>query len=136
MPVIDASFLLDLEHGRPDAHRTLKAYPEEEWIVPYQAALEYLVGVDDTIPAMRALESGYRIVHSNREILLEAARLFIVSERKGRRPSWSDLHIAAVAALLQMPIVTADARAFGSMEIQTHLYRDEKESSKKPHKSV
>ena len=136
MPVIDASFLLDLEHGRPDAHRTLKEYSDEEWIVPYQNALEYLLGVDDVLSALRALDRGYRVVHSTGEILLEAARLFVVAERKGRRPSWADLHIAAVAALHQMVIVTADERAFGSMGIATHVYRDDKKSSKKPHKSV
>lgn len=136
MPVIDASFLLDLEHGRPDAHRTLKEYPDDEWIVPYQAALEYMVGVEDSIPALRALESGYRIVHSTHEILLEASRLFIVCERQDRRPSWADLHVAAVAAHYQMSVVTADARAFGSMGIQTRLYREEQGSTKKARKSV
>lgn len=123
MFAIDASFLLDVDRKVPEAVQLLNSLMGEDVILPFQTALEYLVSTDDPVSGLAGLESSYRIIHSSNEFLLEATALFERAMRSGRRPSWSDLQVAAVAALHHRDIITANGDVFEAMGLRTKLYR-------------
>lgn len=129
MPVLDASFLIDLERRLPvaqDALRRLVA-SRETLHVPAQAAIEFLHGQEDQVRALHRLEEAFRLVETNRATIMETAFLTRQARRNGFPPQWEDAQIAAVASLEQTFVVTANPRHFEQLAVPCWDYRNEPE---------
>lgn len=125
MAVLDASFLIDVEQKRP---RALAAYERlldagETLLVPAQVATEYLAGLEDEIVGLHRLESSFAVVPFGRIQLLEAARLARIAHRAGKFPGWADVQVAALAALEQTFVVSADRAHFDALGIPCWNHR-------------
>jgi predicted nucleic acid-binding protein len=123
MPVLDATFLIDLERdpGRlQDLVRTLVA--DEDLVVPAQAAIEFACGTSDPAETLRKLREGFSFLPLDGEIALEAARLAKEASRDGVFPGWPDIQIAATARHLGMAILSRNARHFHALGIEVVGY--------------
>lgn len=121
MPVLDTSFLIDLEQGLPAAVRAMGTLDSQPLTVPFQAATEYLAGTEAPESGLDLLQCSYEVSTPTTLHLLAAARL-----AKGtRRPQWGDIHIAAVALTLGTYVVTADAADFASLGCRVWDYRNQ-----------
>lgn len=123
MPVLDASFLIDAQAGVAVAKTTMKALMGQRLLVPYQAALEFVSGFQERIPALRALRDDFELVMPDDDQLLQAAALFRDATTKGRRLSWSDIHVAALAKVQDDILVTADVKAMQGLGVRLWDYR-------------
>lgn len=114
MPVLDASFLIDVERRR---ERALAAYERllddgEPLLIPAQVATEYLAGLEDEVAGLHQLEAAFAVVPFGRIQLIEAARLARAAHRRGAFPGWADAQLAALAVLEQTYVVSADRAHF------------------------
>lgn len=119
MPVLDTSFLIDVERRRPLA---LAAYErllagDGRLLVPAQVATEYLVGLADEVAGLHQLESAFAIVPFGRVQVLEAARLAREAQRRGAFPGWADAQVAALAVLEHTYVVSADREHFEALGV-------------------
>lgn len=132
MPVLDATFLIDVEHRRTDAVRALRRLlsNDEALLVPAQTAAEFAAGREDEVAALADVEGSFAIVAFGPRHILEAARLARAAYRRGRFPGWPDIHVAAVAALEGTFVVTADAKNFRPMGCAVWDYRRDAEPPK------
>ena len=90
--------------------------------VPFQAATEFLAGVEDPVAGLHLLVASYGVVMPTHAHLLEAARL---ARRPGRRPNWGDIHIAAHALLESTYVITANPKDFRALDCMVWDYRNE-----------
>ncbi|MGQ0535361.1 MAG: type II toxin-antitoxin system VapC family toxin [Methanobacteriota archaeon] len=129
MPVVDATFLVDLERGLPAATAVLErlASGPDRLVVPAQAAAEFATGQEDAVAALADLESMFEIVPFGRPELCECARLAREALGRGSSPGWADLQVAATAVLESMPVLTADAPAFRALGCAVWDYRNDAE---------
>src|SRR5687768_11293028 len=123
MPVLDASFLIDAQTGEQTALSAFEHLRGQRLLVPYQAALEFVAGFEDAIPAYRTLRENFEVVVPDEDQLLLAAKLFQESTAKGARVSWSDLHIAVLARLEDDILLTADERPMRALGARVWNYR-------------
>ena len=129
MPVLDTSFLIDVQHQAPTAQDALRHLREngDALLVPAQAAIEFLHGFEDQVRALHRLEESFRLVELDRETILETAFLSRQARRNGFPPQWEDAQIAAVASLEQTYVVTANPRHFEQLSVPCWDYRMEPE---------
>lgn len=119
MPVLDASFLIDVERRH---ERALAAYERllaggEPLLVPAQVATEYLAGLEDEVAGLHQLEAAFAVVPFGRIQLLEAARLARLAHRRGGFPGWADAQVAALAVLENTFVVSADRAHFEALGV-------------------
>lgn len=119
MPVLDTSFLIDLERRREHALAALERMLRdgEPLLVPAQVAVEYLAGLEDPLAGLYGLEASFAVVPFGRAQLLEAARLARGAMRRGAFPGWGDAQVAALAALERTYVVGADAAHFEALGV-------------------
>lgn len=119
MPVLDASFLIDLERRRPRAVAAFERLVAagEPLLVPAQVAAEYLAGLKDEVAGLHQLESAFAVVPFGRIQLLEAARLARAAHRRGAFPGWGDVQVAALAAIEGTYVVSADRAHFAALGV-------------------
>jgi predicted nucleic acid-binding protein len=114
MPVLDATFLIDLKRRpaktRPIQERLLSL--EEPLLVPMPAAMEYAVGEAEPAAALVALEQSYQVVVCDAALARLAVRLGKRARETLGFPGWSDVQVAAVAAHHGMFVVTRNKRHF------------------------
>lgn len=114
MPVLDASFLIDVERRR---ERALEAHERllrdgEPLLVPAHVATEYLAGLDDEVAGLHQLGAAFAVVPFGRIQLLEAARLARAAQRRGAFPGWAHAQVAALAVLEPTFVVSANRAHF------------------------
>ena len=124
MPVLDTSFLIDLQEGKPEARRAIDALAGQDLVVPGHAVLEFLAGFEDPAQALHFLKSAFRVAWSGEEHVLEGAKIRLAAARSGRRPAWGDVHIAATAVLEGSYVVTADSRDFEAIGVAAWNHRE------------
>jgi predicted nucleic acid-binding protein len=117
MPVLDTNFLILLAHGDPAAKGAATKLAGLDLIVPAQAAIEYLCGIEDTVGELQGLRDSFRLQHTSDEIVLEAVRLRTARRPGAAKPNRGDLHIAAVAALAGTYVVTTNKRHFTQLGV-------------------
>lgn len=124
MPVLDSSFLIDAQANTPASKRTMASLSGRRLMVPYQAALEFISGFEDRVPALRALRENFELVMPDEDQLLESAELFRLAAREGKKMSWSDVHVAAVARLEDDLLLTADVKGMRGLGVRIWDYRN------------
>lgn len=129
MPVIDTSFLIDLQRGHPSADEALEklAALREPMIVTSQVATEYLSGVEERPISLHMIEASFRLSFPTREHVLEAARIAREALDRGEFPGWDDLDTATAAHLEATFVVTANPRHFLALGCRVWDYRNEAE---------
>jgi predicted nucleic acid-binding protein len=112
VPVLDATFLIDLKRHPDRVSAVLERIVQEEdpLVVPVQAAIEYSCGEADPGAAMRALEAAYDLAPCEGPIAIEAARIARAIITTKRRVPWADLQVAATARQLGMYVVSRNPR--------------------------
>ena len=129
MPVLDTSFLIDVERRRDNA---INAYEKlihggQPLLIPAQVATEYLTGLDDEIAGLHQLELAFAVVPFGRIQVLEAARLAKLAHRGGEFPGWGDAQVAALAAIEQTYVVSADTKHYEAFGVPCWDYRTQDE---------
>lgn len=129
MPVLDASFLIDVERRRPPALQAYERLLEagERLLVPAQVATEFLAGLEDEVAGLHQLEAAFAVVPFGRTQLLEAARLARFARQRGEFPGWADAQVAALAVLEQTFVVSTNALHFAALGVPCWDYRQRKE---------
>lgn len=127
MPVVDTTFLIDLDHGRDPALAAFHVLLEDQadLLVPAQAAIEYLSGFADPVANLRDLERSFHLVEADRQHVLEAAGIAREAIDGGDFPGWPDARIAATAILEGEEILTADPDDFRVFGCEVWDYRNE-----------
>lgn len=128
MPVLDTTFLIDLQRGDERARGILEAMADagEDLIVPAQVAVEFLSGVRDAPAALRRLEASFVLAPADRDHALVAADLARAARARGAFPGWSDVNVAAHARLESTFVLTANARHYADLECDHWDYRKAK----------
>lgn len=129
MPVLDTSFLIDLERKREAARAAFERLLADgaPLLVPAQVAAEYLAGLEDGLAGLHHLEASFAVVPFGRMQLLEAARLARAASDRQAFPGWADAQVAALAALEQTYVVSADRAHFEALGVPCWDYRAEAE---------
>jgi predicted nucleic acid-binding protein len=114
MPVLDATFLIDLQRRPTETEPLLRVAMAmgEDLVVPAQVAIEYASGEVDTLVAFQALARDFKIHPCDDAIIPVAARLAREARTRGAFPGWADSQIAATAVLEDMVIITRNPRHF------------------------
>jgi predicted nucleic acid-binding protein len=123
MPVLDASFLIDLQQAHPRAVLALERLAGLPLVVPMAAAKEFVAGFDEPLAPLTSLRQHYTLAAEGVEQAVVAARTFRRMRKAGRRTTWNDATIAAYAELEGTYVVTADVRDFAAMGNQVWDYR-------------
>jgi predicted nucleic acid-binding protein len=123
MPVLDTTFLIDLEEGLPEAAAALGLLQGQELVVPGHAAFELMAGTDTPLALLAGLRNSYHVRMATDRHLVAGAEIRRRLARTRRRPSWGDLYIAAEAVVSSTYVVTADARDFKAMGCRVWEYR-------------
>ena len=128
LAVLDTSFLIDVERRRRPAVAVLERLVAsgEPLLVPAQVATEYLVGIEDEIAGLHQIESAFVLVPFGRTQLLEATRLARGAFARGSFAGWADAQVAALAALEQTFVVSADKSHFQAFGVPCWDHRNEK----------
>lgn len=123
MPVLDATFLIDLERDPARFQELLLSIAmDEDLVVPAQAAIEFASGTTDPAEALRKIRDGFSFLPLDEEVSLEAARLAKRAWQAGIFPGWPDVQIAATASHLGMAVVTRNERHFKAMGVEVMAY--------------
>jgi predicted nucleic acid-binding protein len=125
MPVLDTSFLVDLQRGEARARAAADRLGTQVLLVPFQAALEFMSGFADPAQALHLLRSSFDVTLPTEAHLIAGASLRRDMRAQGRRPAWADLHIATEARLAATFVVTADAADFLALGCAVWDYRNE-----------
>ena len=125
MPILDASFLIDLEKGVPRAVEILQrmADADEDLLVPAQAAIELLAGRSDALAEMHAVTRAFTLLDLDHDTAIAAAEIARSAFEAGAFPGWADVQIAAAARLQSTWILTADGKDFARMRVDHWDYR-------------
>lgn len=123
MPVLDTSFLIDLQEGLPSAVATLHEISANPLLVPVRAAQEFAVGFDEPRAAWELLETNYQLVFEDKDLLVAGAALRLDALRAKRKATWGDIAVAIVARTRSDVVVTADVRDFKALGCQVLDYR-------------
>lgn len=107
--------------GLEAAKRALGMVENEDLLVPYQTACEYLAGMEDPVAELQGLAASYTLVAPTAAHVLEVAQL--VRRIGGRRPRWGDVHIAAAAHLEGTYVLTANPKDFAVLGCRVWDYR-------------
>lgn len=124
MPVLDATFLIDLDRD-PERHRVFLrelAEGSEELVVPVQAAIEFTAGLKDPAEGLRKVLTRFTLAPADEAVALEAARLAKASFMEGSFPGWPDIQVAATARRLGMSVVTSNRAHFEPLGIEVVPY--------------
>lgn len=134
MPVLDTNVLIGLAHGHPAATVAIRrALADGPLLVPAQAALEFLAGVQEPVESLRALRRSFVLVHSDDDQVLEGATLRArVRGKAAERPRWADIRIAAVARLEGTYVVTTNKRHFTQLGVPAWHFTDEADPPASP----
>lgn len=113
MPVLDTTFLIDLQRGLPGAKRALASIllEDEPVFVPIQAATELGLRTSDPIETVREVGAAFEIFPCDERIAREAVRIGRAAADAGKFPGWADLQIVATAAYNGMALVTRDRKS-------------------------
>jgi predicted nucleic acid-binding protein len=127
MPVVDTSFLIDLDRGEDAALAALHVLVEdhEEVLVPPQTAIEYLTGYEDAVANLSDLEASYEVLDVDRATMLETAQIAREAIEADDFPGWPDACIAAAASLEAEEVLTANPEDFEAFGCETWDYRNE-----------
>src|ERR1051325_8049144 len=119
VPVLDASFLIDLHRHEPRARAAHDVLVREgrRMLVPHQAALEFVTGFIDPEAAYRRLELAYERVPTTGTQIQVGARLAAAALAAGKRGGWGDVQIAAAAMVEGTFVVTANPKHFNSLSV-------------------
>lgn len=119
MPVLDTSFLVDLEKRRPAALEAYEAMLAEgdPLLVPAEVALEFATGLQDEVAALHHIEGAFVLVPFGRVQILEAAKLARATLRAGRFPGWADVQVASLAVLESTYVVSSNKRHFEALGV-------------------
>lgn len=125
MPVLDTSFLIDVEHGVTAAVERLKELAErrQPLLVPAIVALEFAAGSKDPRRAWEVFRQAYVVVDLTDALAERASLLARTAVRKGVFPGWSDTQVAATALERGEPVLTRDGksmRAFEGVVVQSY----------------
>lgn len=125
MPILDASFLIDVERGVPRATQILQAMvdAEEELLVPGQVAIEFASGRDSPPTALKRLVRAFVILDLDLATIQAAAEIGRASRASGTFAGWADTQIAASAKTHATWVLTADGRDFARMRVDHWDYR-------------
>ena len=128
MPVLDTTFLIDLQRGNERARSLLEAMAEagEDMVVPAQVAVEFLSGVRDPVAALRRLEAAFTLAPADRDHALVAAGLAREARARGAFPGWADVNVAAHARLEATFVLTANAKHYAELGVDHWDYRKAK----------
>lgn len=113
MPVLDTSFLIDASHDA--TLREVLQHPDfesEALLVPAQVALEFAFGTDDSAVALREISEAFVLRPFDVDVLRDAVALARDAARRGRRPRWPDVQIAATARYEGMCVLSTNVRDF------------------------
>ncbi|HWG92147.1 MAG TPA: PIN domain-containing protein [Candidatus Thermoplasmatota archaeon] len=134
MPVLDASFLIDLQRGSAGAVRILESLHREgeSLFVPAQAAIEFASGLPDPQGGLHRLSAAFTVLDLDREHMVEAAELGRKTKATGRLPGWADTSIAAAARLKGTYVITANAKPFRALRVDHWDYRNDAEPTVYP----
>lgn len=129
MPILDTTFLIDLDRGLDEARTALAWAVDrgEDLVVPAQTATEYISGFDDPVANLSDLERSFRVVPYGRDHIVETARLVRLAYEKGAFPGWADAQIASVAWLEGEPVLTANQDHFRALGCRVWDYRNDPE---------
>lgn len=108
--------------GLEAAKRALRRVENDDLLVPYQTACEYLAGMEDPVAELQGLAASYTLVAPTAAHVLEVAQLV---RRIGGRPRWGDVHIAAAAHLEGTYILTANPKDFAALGCRVWDYRNQ-----------
>lgn len=117
MPVLDANFLIRLDHDDPKARAALERIQEEILAVPYQAAFEYAAGTADPAASLVAVAASFVLEQPTPEHIRRAAAVVAQARRDGRRADRADAWIGASALLRGDYVVTSNKRDFTGLGV-------------------
>lgn len=123
MPVLDSSFLIDLQRSRPAAVAALQPVAHLPLTIPMVVAKEFMAGFEEPLAVLRLLQQEYRVAPESPELAVAASRLYRRLHKAGARVPWHDVTIAAQAELETTYVITADARDFSRMGCRLWDYR-------------
>jgi tRNA(fMet)-specific endonuclease VapC len=128
---VDTTFLIDLQRERAaqiegPAHALLTRDPDVELLLPATALGEFAEGfADHNHPVLRAVRELHVLLPIDEETALTYGLLTRTLREQGRLLGSNDLWIAATALRYEVPLTTADVRAFGRVpELEVIAYRD------------
>lgn len=127
MPVLDSNLLIRLSQGDVAAAEALQRLTGQDLTVPFHAAAEYLVAIDDVVEELRRLHRSFRMVHTTDDHILAAAALRADARARAVRPRWGDIHIAAAAVVDRTYVVTTNKRHFRQLNVEAWHYLAEPE---------
>lgn len=130
MPVIDTTFLIDLELGVDQAKSCLQGLQGQTLVVPAVVAVEYLTLSADPEDDLAQLRRGYSMPEGKDAWILVAAALRRDLHAQGAKIRIPDLWIAAWARLLKTYVVTANARHYRAMGVSAWHYPTERKPPK------
>lgn len=117
MPVLDSNFLIRLDVEDKDAVRALDQVAKDVLIVPAQAALEFLAGVDDPERAMQVLEGAFVVEMPIKAVTVEAAILARLGRERSFRVQSGDAWIAAHAMVRGDFVISSNKRHFKRLDV-------------------
>lgn len=125
LPVLDTSFLIDVEHEVPAAVRRMKEILEQgqPMLVPVIVAVEFAAGSRDPARAWETFRESYLLIDFTEALAERASMLAWTALRKGSFPGWSDTQVAATALEHGEPVVTRDGKAmdaFDGVSVETY----------------
>ena len=125
MPILDASFMIDVQRDVPGAVAILNAMvdADEELLVPAQVAIEFMAGVPDATHAWKRITAAFSILDLDREQMIAAAELGRTTRAEGTFAGWADVQIAAAARMQSTWVLTADGTDFARMRVDHWDYR-------------
>ncbi len=125
-PVLDTSFLIDLDRRIPSALALMDTLREsgQPLRVPAQAAIEYLTGLDASLPGLGKLTPSFDVVPVTDTHIVQASEAARRMRRAGMMAAWADIQVAALALLDDDVVVTADPKPFRRMGCKILEYRE------------
>lgn len=123
MPVLDTSFLIDLQRAEQRAVAAFRGLQGQDLVVPMVVAKEFLAGFDEPLAAWRLLQQEYTVGVEGMDQAIAASRIFRRLRKAGRRAMWNDATVAAHAELDATFVVTGDVKDFEAMGCQVWDYR-------------
>ncbi len=125
MPILDANLLIRANAGEEHATQTLRRLAGLPLIVPAQAALEFLVGVDDIDRALHDLQRAFEVQLPSLVDMRIAAQLGRAGRAQNVRVQSGDAWIAAHAKARADYVVSTNKRHFARLGVACWNYEKE-----------